>query len=186
MSKIKTREDLANIIGPGISAWLIRNGKRRILDKLLPVRNKYSLDILKQDALNYDTRSNWKIGNRNYYQAAVNMKCLDQCCCHMLKKMEWTKKSIIRDSAKYSSIGEWRKNSPNSYDASFRHGVHSKCVSSMKSKIKKWTTKTAKQEALKYIRRVDFQKKSVSAYGYARRNGILDEICGHMLKNNRQ
>jgi hypothetical protein len=49
-----------------------------------------------------------------------------------------------------------------------------------------WTKERCKEEALKYTLRKDFSEKSGSSYYRTRENGWLDELCSHMINNEKK
>ena len=49
-----------------------------------------------------------------------------------------------------------------------------------------WHDDMLKEEALKYITRSSFQKGSYGAYQTANKRGLLNDICSHMKKRNKE
>jgi predicted GIY-YIG superfamily endonuclease len=95
----------------------------------------------------------------------------------------WTKERCREEALKYKTRGEFDKNTNSSYQIALRNGWLDEICSHMIQKRKPvgyWTKERCQEEALKYKTRNEFQNNN-NAYQGARKNGCLDEICSHMI-----
>lgn len=98
--------------------------------------------------------------------------------------IKWTKKKVYKESLKYKTRTEFKKNSPGAYASARNHNWLMEIFLYMKE-VKRWSKETCKKEALKYNSRYDFSKNSPGAYQAAKRINALEEICSHMKWINR-
>ncbi|QNJ55308.1 hypothetical protein vBValMR11Z_382 [Vibrio phage vB_ValM_R11Z] len=153
-------------------------------------RIKWTLGLLKEDALKYKTRGEWQKKSRSGYDAAHKRGLLDECCCHMTALVKprgyWTLERLKEDALKYQTRNEWHKNSSGAYSAAHYHGLIDECCSHMTTTRKAsgyWTLERLKEDALKYKTRREWAKNSSGAYSAAQQRGIIDECCSHMKTN---
>lgn len=161
--------------------WL-RKYNPGLLNKIFPYSFKWNLELCKQDALKYNTRSEWEKNSRNSYGAAHKHKWAEVCCSHMKASKtgkKWTLELCRLDALKYNTRSEWQMNSVGAYAAAHRSGWLDECSSHMKEN-NKWTSELCKLDALKYDTRNKWRKNSSSAYTTAHKNKWLDECCSHM------
>jgi len=100
----------------------------------------------------------------------------------------WTKENCQKESLKYTTRGEFQKESIGAYLKSLKNGWLDDICKHMIEIIKPkgyWTKENCLQESLKYKTRVEFWKGSSGAYISSRKNGWLDEVCGHMVELNK-
>ena len=98
-------------------------------------------------------------------------------------KLIWTKERCLEYALRYSTRGEFRKESPSAYGRSLRSKwIDEVCSHMVEMKNPKgyWTKERCKDEALKYKTRSEFNVKSSSAYSKSWESDWLDEICSHM------
>lgn len=95
----------------------------------------------------------------------------------------WTLELCKEESAKYSYIKDWRKESLASYQAAHKNGWIDECTAHM-IEIQKptgyWTFDRCKQSALKYNTIKEWRANDGTAYAKAAKNGWLDECTVHM------
>lgn len=102
------------------------------------------------------------------------------------RPIKWTKEVCQKEALKYKSRSEFKKKSPNIYNACVRNGwVDEVCQHMGTALIKKnyWTKERCQEEALKYKTRSEFELGSPSAYVKCGYMGWKDELCGHMETN---
>jgi hypothetical protein len=58
------------------------------------IKNTYTLDFLKEDALKYKTRVEWNIKSKACYVKASKLGYLDDCCAHMRNDLGGTAKPV--------------------------------------------------------------------------------------------
>ena len=138
---------------------------------------------LKETALLYKTKVDFRKYNGKAYHSAVRMKIIDDICGHMIKLYpNWSDDELFTEGIKYSTKGEFQKNSINAYNQSRRRGILEQVCSHMTSPRISWTPELLYDEAKKYNTRSEFQKNCPGGYESAINKGILDEICSHMKK----
>jgi len=108
-----------------------------------------------------------------------------------MNKIKWTSERLQEEALKYTSRGEFQKNSKTAYNLAQRRGYLEQICKHMyildcskeNNPNFKWTYEMLKLEASKYYNKTDFRNNNYQAYSAAWRNGILNEICLHMIKN---
>ena len=143
---------------------------------------KYSIEELKQVALKYNTRIDFKKNDNSFYQFAFKHKVLNLICDHMVCGRTKHTDEDIRNAAKqFKTRFEFQKKSSLYYSAKKRCQTYLDDVCShMKVMVKKRTHKSIKEDAKKYTTRKEFELNDMNGYAYCRRHNILDEVCGHM------
>ncbi|QHJ74358.1 hypothetical protein VH12019_00031 [Vibrio phage VH1_2019] len=149
-------------------------------------RIKWTLELIKEDALKYKTRGEWQKKSISGYTAARRRDVIDECCAHMtdVKKPSgyWTIERLKEDALKYKTRSEWFEKSSGYLTARSR-GLIDECCAHMTEHTKPngyWTIERLKEDALKYKTRSEWAKKSSGAYDAALRHDMLDDCCGHM------
>ena len=92
----------------------------------------------------------------------------------------WTLERCKIDAARFSSRGEWSKNSPSAYMAAYRNKWLNECCPSKERRY--WTFERCKADAARFSSRVEWWKNSAAAYSAAVKNGWLDQCCSHMVR----
>jgi hypothetical protein len=143
----------------------------------------WNYNKLKETALLYNTKVDFRKYNVNAYHSSIRMGIIDDICSHMIKLYpNWTDDELFAEGIKYSTKGEFQKNSINAYNQSRRRGILEKVCSHMISPYVSWTPELLCDEAKKYNTRSEFQKNCPGGYESAINKGILDDICSHMKK----
>jgi predicted GIY-YIG superfamily endonuclease/isopentenyldiphosphate isomerase len=145
--------------------------------------NYWTFDKCQQEALNYNTKIDFKNNSRSAYKKALINNWLSQICSHMIIKRHhngfWTKERCQEEALKYNTKNEFKKNSKSSYAISLKNNWINDICSHMILN-NDWTFENCKKEALKYKTKSEFYILSNSAYNSAYRNNWLNEICSHM------
>lgn len=143
----------------------------------------WNYNKLKDAALMYQTKVEFRKHNYGAYSTANRLGIIDDICGHMIKLYpNWTDDQLFTEGMKYSTRGEFKKNSINAYNQSIRRGILEEVCSHMTSPYIKWTFESLREEAQKYNTRSEFSKNCPGGYDSASDRGILDEICSHMKK----
>ena len=162
------------------------------------MRKNWTIEKIKEEALKYKTRNEFRKNNNAAYQAAIKKNLLNDICSHMPVDLKigakppnyvWSQEKIISEALQYSTRGQFQIGSPSAYDAALNSGVLDLVCSHMPIHVSmagnnnpffKWTKEMLVEEALKYSTRSDFSNNSLGAYTAAHKRKIVDEICSHM------
>ena len=95
-----------------------------------------------EEALKYNTRTEWKEKNRASYQAAMVSKILNECTAHMIELQKpsghWNNKEhCMEEALKHNGRFEWQKKSSASYNSARNNGWLDECCAHMKVFFKK-------------------------------------------------
>lgn len=143
---------------------------------------KYSIEELKQIALQYNTKQELRKNNYSAYQCATKYKVMDLISEHMANgRIKHTDEDIRNAAKQFETRFEFQKKSSLYYSAKEKGQAYLDDVCShMKVLVKKRTLKSIKEDAKKYTTRKEFETKDPNGYAYCRRHNILDEVCEHM------
>lgn len=136
-----------------------------------------------EDALLYNTKSEWENMSGSAYNKARVNNWLDECCGHMTTKYKpsgyWTKERCIEEASRYSSPREWEKGSYGSYDKAVSQKwtteIHETLGWTSKTKLK-WTKTSCLSDASNYFSPKEWSNESPSAYVVALRSQWTNEI----------
>lgn len=89
------------------------------------VAYKFDINTLKEIALQFSSRAEFKRGNEPAYNFACRHKLIDQVCGHMMTKKsaqsksltKWTKEKVIQSALKFTTAREWAKNEGSAYNS---------------------------------------------------------------------
>jgi len=98
----------------------------------------WKLKDLKEAALPYQHRYQFRDGNMNAYRAALYHGLLDVVCAHMTYRRtppKWTVEMLTAEAAKYQTRWEFGKGSPNAYGAAHRRKLIDQVCAHMEPKI---------------------------------------------------
>jgi predicted GIY-YIG superfamily endonuclease len=84
--------------------------------------NKWTFENVKNEALKYNTKSEFSKNSRGAFNAAYRNGWLELVCSHMKKNSLWTKELCKREALKYKTIGEFLKKSPGAFQCAYRNG----------------------------------------------------------------
>jgi len=146
-------------------------------------RNYWTKERCQEEALKYNSRSEFKKKNSSSFRKAYVNSWLNDICSHMIiirnENNYWAKERCQKESLKYNTRSEFRKNSKGAYSSAHKNEWLNDICNHM---INKWTKEKCQKEALKYKNRSNFCEKSAGAYRAAIKLKTLDEICVHMIK----
>ena len=83
----------------------------------------WTIEMIHELALKYETRTEFKENEQKAYQAACRkFKCLEFVCSHMPKvRCKFTEKDCLLEALKYESRSEFSKKSPNLYRIAWKN-----------------------------------------------------------------
>lgn len=160
----------------------------------------WTLAELATEALKYTSKTEFKKNSPSAYQASIKRKMIGSICSHMPKRKKYSTEgeynanfkysdlSLREEALKYKTKGEFSKNSPKMYRASYRRGTLNDICSHMPENasvgkipaIKKWYPEIILKMALTCSSRKEFQIKFPGAYDASINQNIMDEVCVHM------
>jgi len=152
---------------------------------------KWTLEKLLEEALKYNSKRTFELGNNGAYQTTRNRNLESIFFNHMPKDSRvgqkphnfiWDFKNIQQEALKYQKLSDFRKNSRPAYKAALRNNILNKVTGHMIRKRGKWSFDELCQEALQYKTRKDFHKNNPGAYSAAHKSKNLDNICIHMIQ----
>lgn len=138
-----------------------------------------------EDALNFNTISDWHANSGGSYGKARENGWYNECITHMEFKQKpsgyWTKEKCMESALKYKTLKKWLKNESPAVNGARRYGknFYKSCIIHMKRTII-WTPELCKEEALKYKSRSEWQRNNNSSHKAANRFGCFDECCKYM------
>ena len=144
------------------------------------------LSDIEIEAKKYSTRTEFRKKNGNYYRAATKMGVLNKVCLRMKPiKDRWTVEKLQEIANQYKYRSDFRLNNDAAYQAAYYKGIledickhmtkRSQDIEIIKERIKK--------EASKYRSRLSFRLGNYYLYTKASTLRILDEVCEHMGKD---
>ena len=144
---------------------------------------KWTNEAIIEDALKYNTRTEWAKNSSSAYERARHNDILEECCQHMTQlRHKWSDEEIIEDAKKYNTRYEWQQKSKSYTIAKTRRGLIDVCTAHMIPLHKTWTIDNIKQEAFKFNSKGQWSSNSPSSYMAAIRQNIVNECCSHMTK----
>jgi len=149
--------------------------------------NYWTEEILRNEALKYQTKVEFKKNNRKAYDAAIgkNKNFWNEITSHMDSShyTKWTKELLIQEALKYDNISDFHSKSKGGYQAAKKIGDDFiKIITSHIPPHRRWTNDALRDEALKYTTKSDFRKNNRGAYQTSKDRKILNDICVHMEK----
>ena len=143
----------------------------------------------KEEALRFDTRSEFSKGAISAYGSARNNGWLEECCSHMPPASKpngyWTKKRCEEDALRFDTHKEWRKNSPVAYITSVKNGWMDDVAPHQTFSNKPagyWTLALCLEESSKYNTLTEWSRGHAASYVAARKAGYSSRCTGHMEK----
>ena len=155
---------------------------------------KWTEEAIIQEALKYNTRSEFERGCASAYNAAHKSGKFDELCPHLPKPIvkDYVCNSIeeaISLAGKCYTRTELKEQYGKAYEMLRTKGLLEEACSHMekyKKPIQKWTKEKRAEAAASCKTRKEFHNKYPWAHHLASQNeGELDEICSHMPKPNR-
>lgn len=157
------------------------------MKRLCNIKDHWSNHTCREEALKFETRSEFHKKSGSAYIAATKLNILDEICSHMITPIRtrlWTRENCQEEAAKYNNKSDFRANSAKAYSAAQKNGWLNDICSHMIAWRKPkgfWIKENCRQEALKYASRSEFNKCSSRAYLIAKNNNWLEELCIHMI-----
>lgn len=159
---------------------------------------KWTFETIALESRKYSTRTQFQKGSRGAYKAALRLSILDSACPHIPKRVnnvgrnspiyKWTTSSLRKEAKKYSSRGQFQKESAGAYQTARMRGILNEICGHMFVYTKKgkqnpryrWTDEALQRAALKYSHRQEFRNNNYPAYLACKRRKILNNVCSHM------
>jgi predicted GIY-YIG superfamily endonuclease len=151
------------------------------------MRENWTERKLKDEALKFQHRNDFKKESPKAYDRARKLKLLEVICVHMTPQREtWTVKMIQEEAKKYTRRIDFQKFSPKAYDAARHHGILNKVCNHMISERIQWNDKLVIEEARKFNSKKEFKQNSIVAYRYACEKKMIKEITSHMANSRKE
>lgn len=116
------------------------------------------------------------------------MKVIELVTKHMKRptssKLIWTLEAVTTECSKYKSKGEWKTNSPSSYNSARKNKWISDLCKNMQrppQHNKIWIKNRVIDKAKQYSNKSDWQKNCGGSFLAAHRNGWIQEASVHMM-----
>lgn len=103
---------------------------------------KWTNDMLREEALKYKSRSEFKRCSSGAFQIAKKRGILDEICSHMPKRntsrgenhyaFTWTYEMLYQEALKYKTRSEFQAKSRKAFDIAYRRGIMDEICSHMK------------------------------------------------------
>ena len=143
-------------------------------------RTNWTNKSIKEAALMFDNKADFRANNYPAYKAAHRRRILDDVCSHMQStRIEWTDEMLAKEAQKYSSRMDFYTYSK-AYQIAAKRGILGEICIHMDSKITRWTEDMILEEASKFDTRSEFKSGNPLAYARAQRLNLLDTACAHM------
>jgi predicted GIY-YIG superfamily endonuclease len=145
---------------------------------------KWTIDILKQEALKYKTRVEFLKMNPKAYGAALRYKIMDDITKHMGKRKneKISTEYILSVAKQYKVLKDFVKDHQNLYTLILQRGLIDQATSHMERQYLRYSDDELNNIAKKYKTKAEFIKDNNLAYTQAFRRGILDDITSHYKK----
>ena len=143
------------------------------------------IDKIQEVANKYVSKAAFRKHDKYAYNKACSLGVCDIVCKHMGNgHTKWTLERLIEEANKYTTIYEFRVNSPKAADAARYHDVYKKITAHMVYENPlAWTSDTIRKIALEYNILKDFRELEPKAYDAAIRLSILEEVTSHMERS---
>ena len=144
-------------------------------------------EIIQSNA-EFTTLNEWRKKDSKSYSAAQRLNLLNDIDVigHLEKNIvvnkKWTKDIVLKESKKYASVSDWKKNSSGSYKAARSEGYFEEASSHMETpkQIPKWTAENILNEAKKYKTKKEWRENSGGSYSAAQKKNLLKDASAHM------
>lgn len=141
-------------------------------------RRSWTDESIRQEALKYNTRREFRNGSPSAYNAARKKEqtFYESCCQHMITQRvkNWTDESIRKEALKYFNRTEFSQKASSAYKAARVKGkvfFDSCCLHMVAKYALNWTKESIFAEALKYKTRNEFKHATNGAYAAAWKQG---------------
>ena len=173
-------DSLPNFLRAAELAFLEQKGGEATKDKLTVRalrKTKWTVEELRQEALKYNSRTQFQGCYPGAYKTAERLKILDDICAHMKPGLFYTKEKVKELLEEYPENYQLYCHSQAAYKAAINFGLIT-----TRAKRKKITFEDVQEEVKKYDNLADFREQSQSYYKSAWRNG-WSELFSHLRKN---
>lgn len=157
---------------------------RIVKEKIMRVR-KWTEESVRNEAANYSTRREFKLGNKSAYHAGLSFGLMEELFGEKRKAQAriWTDENVRREAKKYSSRSAFYYGNCSAYESARKLGILLELFpvsyqASGGSRI--WHRSDVLREAAKYKTRKEFFDNNSSAYAAAKKLGVFEEACAHM------
>lgn len=143
-------------------------------------KEPWTFERVKNEALKYTTRIDFKKAPNSAYRVAIQKGWLEEVTSHMPKKVSWTYENVKNEAAKYRTRKEFEQGNASAYVVACRKGwADDVCAHMQRQKqmsTKRWTKSSVSELAKMYHSKVSFRKENRGAYAASCKNGWLTEI----------
>jgi hypothetical protein len=147
-------------------------------------KNFYTREKCQEDALKYQTKSEFSMNSSGSYHASKYYGILDDICSHMTGNKRYNTKEKCQEAAlKCKTRTEFHREYGAAAYASKRNGWYNEIISHMIETKKPngyWTKEKCQEAAMECTTKGEFGKRFSNAYAVSRKNGWYDEIITHM------
>jgi hypothetical protein len=155
------------------------------------MNKKWSLELCHNIAKLYLHKIDWAKSHPKSYDAAHRNGWVNQCCCHMVKKIppsKWNFESTLKKAKQFSSRSEWARKSSGSYKFAKKNNlVTTICEQAWGTIPKKangyWNLDRVLSEASKYQNRQQWIQCGNGSYNAAVKKGWLELATNHMKRS---
>jgi hypothetical protein len=190
---------LSELQGKTIHRVIRKNGWYEELTKhLIRQQSKpYTEEEVLLKVLEFKTRADFQKNCPGHYNAMKRLGITEKAYQHMGKSHKdkrYSKKEILKSSAKYKNQRDWLKAEPHVFNSAVGYSKKggseedklfwAKCIEHMGYVFKPngyWTDEKLREEALKYKTSSEFLKNNSVAYSIIKKRGLWDELCGHIV-----
>ena len=161
--------------------------KQETEKKEMKCRIKWTRETLKQEALKYNTRMEFKANSGGAYTTAGMMGIRDEICAHMYHPttpQKYTDEDIFIEAKKYSSVKDFKKGSPSIMTVAQNRGILRDVCKHFKPLRKPFneTIEELKKVASTCHSRNEFKIKHSHEYNSAKKMGVFEEVCSSIIK----
>jgi hypothetical protein len=166
--------------------------KHKWLDKIIPIKRKWTYKECAILIKNYKFFVNWKNSHYSSFAYAKKMNWFPK-----LKKMMgvketkplgyWNYERCKEQALLFTYMNEWMKKSPGSYKCARKNGWLKELSPHFVSPVRtKWTKDDCIEDAKRFKKPSHWHHNSQCSYAAARKNGWLPECTKHMVKTQEQ
>jgi len=146
-------------------------------------RGYWTIERLREEALQYGTIGEFAEKSPTAYSAAHKKNIIRIICSHMISmRSEWSNELLHQEALKYDTRGKFAKNSKKAYQVAHKKGkvFLDYICSHMKDVYTYWSDEDLLKEALKYNSMGEFNRHNPSAYCLVRVRGLHGMARKHM------
>jgi predicted GIY-YIG superfamily endonuclease len=143
----------------------------------------WTKESVEQEALKYNSKSEFKKSNHSAYVIAVREGWIDDATKHMTpKQLTWDERTIRDIASKYTNLTDFLKNEPKAAEAARKRGVYND-ITSLMNRSNKDTTKPKytneddiKREISNYSSITDLRNNNPSLYNSIRKYNMTEYL----------